>query len=85
MGLPEVIDSGSNYFVIEHDCVRYLQSYQTIVAANDRRGKLWLGKFWDYSVTTAKHVGIFSRMPVKEIRRRIKSGDIKVVELEEVT
>ena len=84
MGLPEVIDSGSNYFVIEHDCVRYLQSYQTIVAANDRRGKLWLGKFWDYSATTAKHVCQYTGYKSTELRKMIANGEVEVIDLEEL-
>lgn len=60
---------------------KYLQSYKAIVA------KKWFGKItlypkWDYSHTTAKHVGQWLGISCKDIREKIKQGDIKVEKYE---
>lgn len=49
-----------NQFLIREEKKVILQSYNSIVAIWDSyRGKLTLGKNWDYSNTTAKHLYLF--------------------------
>ena len=68
---------GANKCEIVTESGKYLQSYKAIVA------KKWFGEItlypkWDYSRTTAKHVGQWLGISSKEIREKIKQGDIKV-------
>jgi len=51
---------GNKHIVIETTAGRYLQSYDSIVAARlyDGRGRI-LSSYWNYSVTTSRHVNEF--------------------------
>ena len=53
-------DIGNKHIVIETSAGRYLQSYDSIVAARlyDGRGRV-LSSYWDYSRTTSRHVNEF--------------------------
>lgn len=57
---------------------KYLQSYKSIVAFKDIDGTVTLYPKWNYSRTTAKHVGQWLEISAKEIHKRIKEGKIKV-------
>lgn len=48
----------ANQFVIEHDGKVYFQSYESLCAVVEN-GRLTLGRDWDYSVTTMKHLYTF--------------------------
>ena len=72
---------GANKCEIITENGKYFQSYKAIVA------KKWFGEItlypkWDYSRTTAKHVGQWLGISCKEIREKIKQGDIKVEKYE---
>ena len=72
---------GENKCEIVTENGKYLQSYKSIVA------KRWFSEItlypkWDYSRTTAKHVGQWLGLSCKEIREKIKQGDIKVEKYE---
>lgn len=61
-----------------------LKSYGTPVALKEPGiGIILDEKYWDYSVTTARHVGIFLQSNAKIIRERIKDGVIKLDNLYE--
>ena len=66
---------------MENGNSRYLQSYKSIVAKKCF-GEITLYPKWDYSHTTAKHVGQWLGMSCKEIREKVKQGDIKVEKYE---
>ena len=66
---------------MENGTGRYLQSYKSIVAKKCF-GEITLYPKWDYSRTTAKHVGQWLGISCKEIREKIKQGDIKVEQYE---
>jgi len=53
-------DIGNKHIIIETSAGRYLQSYDSIVAARlyDGRGRV-LSSYWDYSRTTSRHVNEF--------------------------
>ena len=74
---------GANKYEIdmENGTGKYLQSYKSIVAKKCF-GEITLYPKWDYSRTTAKHVGQWLEIPSKEIREKIKQGDIKVEKYE---
>ena len=74
----------ANQFVIngaEHDGIDgdFFQSYDSLVAFRGYNGTIVLDSgTWDYSRTTAKYRNKFLNLDTKEIERRIKSGDIKL-------
>ena len=72
---------GANKCEIITEKGKYLQSYKSIVAKKCF-GEITLYPKWDYSRTTAKHVGQWLGMSCKEIREKIKQGDIKVEKYE---
>lgn len=86
----------ANQFVIEIGERTYFQSYGSLIAVvyfdrNDRRVyKLGLGPDWDYSRTTMKYLNEFltecydcnTKWNSEEIRKQIKSGDIKYCDFE---
>ena len=59
----------------------YLQSYKSIVAFISNEGRITLYRDWDYSVTTAKHVGQWLGISSKDLRKMIKEG--RVLKLDE--
>ena len=72
---------GSNQCEIVTEHGKYLQSYKSIVAKKDY-GEITLYPKWDYSRTTAKHVGKWLGKSSKEIREKIKQGEIIVEKYE---
>ena len=72
---------GANKCEIITENGKYLQSYKAIVARK-LFGEITLYPKWDYSHTTAKHVGQWLGISCKEIREKIKQGDIKVEKYE---
>lgn len=48
-----------NQFVIYTGDARIFQSYNSVIAIYEREKPLLLGKDWDYSKTTLKHLYIF--------------------------
>ena len=67
--------------VMENGTVKYLQSYKSIVAKKCF-SEITLYPKWDYSSTTAKHVGQWLEMSCKQIREKIKQCEIKVEKYE---
>ena len=72
---------GANKCEIITENGKYLQSYKAIVAKKCF-GEITLYPKWDYSCTTAKHVGQWLGISCKDIREKIKQGDIKVEKYE---
>ena len=53
----------NNCFLIDSDSWLYCQSYETIVGMyNKELGKVVLGRKWNYSRTTLKHIKLFLAM-----------------------
>lgn len=60
----------------------YFQSYQTIIAVKDYQGNVTLDKnYWDYSRTTGKYRNEFLGEYTDETKKKIKSGEYKLAEL----
>ena len=72
---------GANKCEIVTEDGKYLQSYKAIVAKK-HYGEITLYPKWDYSRTTAKHVGQWLGMSCKEIREKIKQCEIQVEKYE---
>jgi hypothetical protein len=72
-----------NQFEIFTKTAKYFQSYSTIIAKiRLKDGQVSLDKnYWDYSKTTGKYRGYFLREGIAETRKRIASGEYKLVDL----
>jgi hypothetical protein len=71
-----------NQFIIQAPDGLYFQSYSTVIAFQDMNGKLHLDRDrWDYSRTTSKYRNIFTGLTTKETEKRIKAGEIVLVDL----
>lgn len=71
--------------IIDNDDMVYCQSYNSIVAVfNSQKNTLILGRDWDYSITTLKHLYRFLESCVpryahskkKDLSKLIESGEI---------
>lgn len=58
------------------------QSYDTTIAMEDENGQIWLDKrMWDCSTTTGKYRNQFLGENIAETRKKIKSGEYKLADL----
>ena len=72
----------ANQFELYTDKGRYFQSYRSIIAFKDNKGQVFLDDYyWDYSRTTGKYRNIFLNEGIVETRKKIKSGEYKLKEL----
>ena len=72
----------ANQFEIYTDEGKYFQSYRSIIAFKDNKGQVFLDDYyWDYSRTTGKYRNIFLGEGIVETRKKIKSGEYKLKEL----
>jgi hypothetical protein len=61
---------------------RVLRSYAVIVARKSPGIGIFLDeKYWDYSVTTSTHIGMFLGESMREVRKKIKQGIINLTNL----
>ena len=75
----------ANQFEIYTDEGKYFQSYRSIIAFKDNKGQVFLDDYyWDYSRTTGKYRNIFLNEGIVETRKKIKSGEYKLKELNNV-
>lgn len=78
--------SVNNHVVITDSRGSYLQSYNTIVAHIDKKGKVFLSSEWNCSATTTKNVcryliqNGYCYAHKADINKAIKSGAIQVIE-----
>jgi hypothetical protein len=71
-----------NQFIIEDDAGRiFFQSYDSIIAKVESNRIELDEKYWNYSTTTAKYRNKFLEMTTKEIKEKIKSGEIVLSKL----
>jgi hypothetical protein len=58
------------------------QSYNSTIAVIDENHQVWLDKYkWDYSTTTGKYRNQFLGENIAETRKKIKSGEYKLADL----
>jgi len=71
-----------NQIIIRTNNGMFFQSYDTIIAAILRDGRMLLDKNkWDYSKTTSIYRNQFLQIDKRETERLIKEGKIKLVDL----
>ena len=72
----------ANQFEIYTDEGKYFQSYRSVIAFKDNKGQVFLDDYyWNYSRTTSKYRNIFLNEGIVETRKKIKSGEYKLKEL----
>ena len=61
---------------------RYFQSYNSVIAKINPLDQIYLDqKYWNYSNTTGKYRNIFLNETIKDTRKKIKSGEYKLTDL----
>tara|TARA_X000001388_G_C2150211_1_gene92102 strand:- start:3 stop:266 length:264 start_codon:yes stop_codon:yes gene_type:complete len=72
----------ANQFEIYTDEGKYFQSYRSVIAFKDNKGQVFLDDYyWNYSRTTSKYRNIFLNEGIVETRKKIKSGEYKLKQL----
>ena len=71
-----------NQFEIYTNGGRYFQSYHSTIVFIDNNGKVFLDENdWDYSRTTGKYRNIFLGENMSEPRKKIKTADYELIDL----
>lgn len=90
MDSPRTGAKVANQFIITTKEGRYFQSYKTVIAfiPSKTRSNGYYGSTvfldesaWNYSATTSKYRNQFLRETTAETRRKIKSGEYKLMDL----
>jgi hypothetical protein len=82
MDSPKTGRPVANQFVIRTSEGEYFQSYRTIIAFRSYDGRISLDTdSWDYSRTTGKYRNIFLRENTAETKKKIKSGEYLLMNL----
>ena len=72
----------SNQIIIHNSQGRHFRSYDTTIAFINLDGAVYLDKkYWNYSSTTTRYLSIFLGEDGKTTRKKIKSGEYKLKEL----
>ena len=75
----------ANQFIITDDNGNvFFQSYSSVIAKIDGyyKNTIYLDKkYWNYSNTTGKYRNIFLNETIKDTRKKIKSGQYKLTDL----
>lgn len=71
----------ANQFIINTNDATIFQSYSSIIAIKTGGQTILDSYYWDYSTTTGKYRNIFLGMNKKETEQLIKSGSIKLADL----
>lgn len=73
----------ANQFLIKEKDKETFQSYDSIIAVkNYKTQKTYLDEYyWDYSATTGKYRNMFLGEGIAETRKKIKSGEYKLKNL----
>ncbi len=82
MNPPKSGNAVANQFIINTWDGTFFQSYQTVIALRDKSGKITLDmNWWDYSRTTNKYRSIFLHENTADTRKKIKSGEYALADL----
>jgi hypothetical protein len=74
----------ANQFKIRTPKGVYFQSYDYLIVFINNKGQIFLDKYcWDYSTTTGKYRNQFLGEDIKETRRKIRSKEYKLKDLNE--
>jgi len=73
----------ANQFVVRHEGARFFQSYDSVIAMI-KEGQTYLDTYyWDYSVTTGKYRNLFLGEKIAETRKKIKTGEYILTDLQD--
>lgn len=78
--VPTTSPDGKNTMTQPHTGTAF-QSYQSIIAFKTGRYTYLDSHYWDYSRTTSRYLGLFLGEPMSEVRKKVKSGEYKLVDL----
>lgn len=79
---PRSGESVKNQFEIYTPKGRYFQSYKSMIAFVDNKGKIYLDEYYyDYSRTTSKYLTQFLDINTQERKQMIKNKSIKLTNL----
>tara|TARA_R100001086_G_scaffold228640_1_gene148160 strand:+ start:430 stop:708 length:279 start_codon:yes stop_codon:yes gene_type:complete len=83
MRSPRTGNPVANQFIIVDDEGNdFFQSYQSIIAKRDSEGKIFLDdNYWNHSRTTSKYRNDFLGENTESTRKKIKSGEYVLVNL----
>lgn len=71
-----------NQFIISINSIgTFFQSYNSVIAGKTPKGIVLDKNKWDYSVTTGKYRNQFLNEGIAETRKKIKSGEYKLADL----
>tara|TARA_E500000331_G_scaffold319462_1_gene332219 strand:+ start:335 stop:610 length:276 start_codon:yes stop_codon:yes gene_type:complete len=74
----------NQFIVYDTNGNKYFQSYKAVIAEIDPANNIRLDeKYWNYSNTTGKYRNIFLEENINETKKKIKSGEYKLVNLNE--
>jgi len=72
----------ANQFIINDDNGNtFFQSYRSVIVKLNGDDVELDQKYWNYSNTTGKYRNIFLNETIKDTRKKIKSGEYKLVDL----
>ena len=73
----------ANQFIINDDNGNtFFQSYRSVIVKRNSNYDIELDqKYWNYSNTTGKYRNIFLNETIKDTRKKIKSGEYKLTDL----
>jgi hypothetical protein len=74
-------NKAANQVIIYSGSAEYFRSYDTYIAKKEN-GRIFLDTaYWDYSSTTGKYRNIFLGEGIADTRKKIKSGEYKLIDL----
>ena len=74
-------NKAANQVIIHSGWAEYFRSYDTYIAKKEN-GRIFLDTaYWDYSTTTGKYRNKFLGEGIADTRKKIKSGEYKLVDL----
>ena len=72
----------NQFIVYDTNGNKYFQSYEAVIAEIDPDNNIRLDeKYWNYSNTTGKYRNIFLGETMTDTKKKIKSGEYKLVNL----
>ena len=73
----------ANQFIItDNNGNTFFQSYRSVIVKKNSNYDIELDqKYWNYSNTTGKYRNIFLNETIKDTRKKIKSGEYKLTDL----
>ncbi|MDA3780328.1 MAG: hypothetical protein PF487_08965 [Bacteroidales bacterium] len=80
----KIVEQGNKFVIVENGDQRALFSYDSLIAVKDLdSGEVTLNeRYWNFSSTTGKHRNNFLGEGLAETRKKIKSGEYIVEDLD---